>query len=194
MFWFVLVSLLALTAPTGPSEPAAQARLTTPPESFTANAQFSGASGAAATTLKIHVERYTPDAERQAVVEALKQGGYPAFVQALRKAPVVGTVTMAGEKFNIRWARAETIKNGRSIVLVTDAPMFFVGGGSAKAKPREGYEVGVVSFRIDDVGMGYDGKMAAAARVKLGAGGSGVEIDEYADKLIDLKTVTRDLK
>jgi hypothetical protein len=193
MLWFVLVTLLALGAPAGPSDSAEQARNTTPPESFTANAQFTGGSGAAATTLKIHVERYTPAAERDAVVAALKQGGYPAFVQALRKAPVVGTVTMAGEKFNIRWARAETIKNGRSIVLVTDSPMFFVGGGSAKAKPREGYEVGVVSFRIDDVGMGYDGKMAAAARVKQSPTG-GVEIDEYADKLIDLKTITRDLK
>ena len=142
---------------------------------------------------KIRVERYTPDAEREAVVQALKQGGYPAFVLALRKAPVVGTVTAGGQSFDIRWARAEAIKNGRSIVLVTDKPMFFVGGGAVDAKPRQGYEVAVVSFRIDNVGMGYDGKMAAAARVKQSATG-GVEIDEYADKLIDLKTITRDLK
>ena len=193
MLWFVLVTLLALAAPAGPSESAEQARLTTPPESFTANAQFTGPGGAAATTLKIRVERYTPDAERDAVIGALKQGGYPAFVLALRKAPVVGTITAGGQSFNIRWARAEAIKNGRSIVLVTEKPMFFVGGGAVDAKPREGYEVAVVSFRIDNVGMGYDGKMAAAARVKQSATG-GVEIDEYADKLIDLKTITRDLK
>jgi hypothetical protein len=193
MLWFVLVTLLALAAPAGPSESAEQARLTTPPESFTANAQFTGPSGAAATTLKIRVERYTPDAERDAVIGALKQGGYPAFVLALRKAPVVGTITAGGQSFNIRWARAEAIKNGRSIVLVTEKPMFFVGGGAVDAKPREGYEVAVVSFRIDNVGMGYDGKLAAAARVKQSATG-GVEIDEYADKLIDLKTITRDLK
>lgn len=193
MLWFVLVTLLALGAPAGSSESAEQARLTTPPESFTANAQFTGPGGAAATTLKIRVERYTPDAERDAVLQALKQGGYPGFVAALRKAPVVGTVTAGGQSFNIRWARAEAIKNGRSIVLVTDKPMFFVGGGAVDAKPREGYEVAVVSFRIDDVGMGYDGKMAAAARVKQSPTG-GVEIDEYADKLIDLKTITRDLK
>jgi hypothetical protein len=193
MLWFVLVTLLALGAPAGPSESAEQARLTTPPESFTANAQFTGPGGAAATTLKIRVERYTPDAERDAVIGALKQGGYPAFVLALRKAPVVGTITAGGQSFNIRWARAEAIKNGRSIVLVTEKPMFFVGGGAVDAKPRQGYEVAVVSFRIDDVGMGYDGKMAAAARVKQSATG-GVEIDEYADKLIDLKTITRDLK
>ena len=189
-----LVTVLALTALSVPSvHGAGQDRLTKPPESFTANAQFSGPGGAAATTLKIKIDRYTPDAEREAVVQALKQGGYNGFVNALRKASVVGTVTVGGQSFDIRWARAEAIKNGRSIVLVTDKPMFFVGGGKADAKPREGFDVGVISFRIDNVGMGYDGKMAAAAKVKPG-GPTGVEVSDYAEKMIDLKTITRDLK
>jgi hypothetical protein len=172
---------------------AGQARNTTPPESFTANATFQGAGGAAATTLKINVQRYTPDAERDAVLQALKQGGYGNFVNALKKAPVVGTVTIGGQSFDIRWARAEDIKNGRSIVLVTDKPMFFIGAGRPDAKPREGFDVGVISFRIDNVGMGYDGRMAAAAKVKPG-GPTGVEVSDYAEKLIDLKTITRDIK
>lgn len=187
---FSLVTALVLAAL---ALPTAQARNTTPPESFTANAQFTGAAGAAATTLKIKVDRYTPDAEREAVVQALKQGGYSNFVNALRKAPVVGTVTVGGESFDIRWARAETIKNGRNIVLVTDKPMFFLGAGRANAKPKEGFDVGVIQFRIDDVGMGYDGKMAAAAKIKPG-GPTGVEVSEYAEKMIDLKSITRDLK
>ena len=41
--------------------------------------------------------------------------------------------------------------------------------------------------------MGYGGKMAAAAKVKGGEGG-GVEISEYADKLLELRSVTRDIK
>jgi hypothetical protein len=40
--------------------------------------------------------------------------------------------------------------------------------------------------------MGYGGKMAAAARVKTGA--TGIEIDDYAEKLMELRTVTRDIK
>jgi len=194
MSWSSLVSLLALVTLAVPSPYAQSQRRKDPlPESFTANAQFTGPAGGAAATLKIRVERYTPDAEREAVLQALKQGGYPGFVEAVRKAPAVGSVAVGGHTFDIRWARESPIANGRSIVVVTDKPMFFVGAGSPSAKPREGYEVGVISFQIDDSGMGYGGKMAAAAKVKGGEGG-GVEISEYADKLLELRSVTRDLK
>lgn len=165
------------------------------PETFTANIEAKGATGgAAAATIEIDITRYTPDADRTAVETALKTGGYASFLTALRKAPEVGAVKFGEKKWPIRWARERSSgQYSRQIVVVTDQPIFFVGGGRVDAKPREGYEVAVVSFRIDDVGMGYDGKMAAAARVKQSPTG-GVEIDEYADKLIDLKTITRDLK
>ena len=191
MSWIPLVSLLALVALAVPSS-SAQKRRDPLPESFTATAEFIGSGGAAATTLKMRVERYTPDAEREAVVQALTQGGYPEFVLALRKAPVVGAVAIGGHTFDIRWARESPIKNGRSIVLVTDKPMFFIGAGSPTAKPREGFEVGVISFQLNESGMGYGGKMAAAARVKTGE--AGIEVADYAEKLIELRTIVRDIK
>jgi hypothetical protein len=190
MPWIPFVSLLALVALAVPS--AQEKRRDPLPESFTATAQFLGTGGAAATTLKMRVDRYTPDAEREAVVQALKQGGYPGFVEALRKAPVVGSVDIGGHQFDIRWARESPIKGGRSIVLVTDKPMFFVGAGSPTAKPKEGFDVGVLSFQVNDYGMGYGGKMAAAARVKTGE--AGIEVADYAEKMIELRSVTRDIK
>jgi len=186
-----LVSLLTLVTLSLPVS-AEQKRRDPLPESFTVTAQFLGAGGAAATTFTIRVERYTPDAEREAVVQALAQGGYPGFVTALRKAPVVGSVALGGHTFDIRWARESPITNGRSIVLVTDKPMFFIGAGSPSAKPREGFEVGVISFQIDDSGMGYGGRMAAAARVKSGDGG--IEVADYAEKLTELRSIRRDIK
>jgi hypothetical protein len=74
---------------------------------------------------------------------------------------------------------------------VTDKPMFFIGAGSPTAKPREGFHVGLISFDLDDSGMGSGGRMAAAARVKTG--GTGIEIADYADKPIELRTVKRDI-
>ena len=47
----------------------------------------------------------TAHADRTAVEGALKTGGYPAFLTALRQAPVVGAVTFADQKWPIRWAR-----------------------------------------------------------------------------------------
>ena len=70
--------------------------------------------------------------------------------------------------------------------------MFFVGGGAADAKPRAGYEVAVIEMTVDTVGLGK-GTMTAAARVKPG-GTSGVQIDDYAEKPIQLVTVSKKLK
>jgi hypothetical protein len=190
MPWTTVVSLLALVT-LGLSSSAEQKRRDPLPESFTATAQFVGTSGSAATTFKMRVERYTPDAEREAVLQALTQGGYLGFVTALRKAPVVGSVAIGGHTFDIRWARESPSENGRSIVLVTDKPMFFIGAGSPTAKPRKGYDVGLISFQLDDSGMGSGGSMAAAARVKTGA--TGIEIADYAEKPIELRTVKRDV-
>ena len=65
-------------------------------------------------------------------------------------------------KFAIRYAREEKTDKGRTITVVTDKPMFFVGGGKADAKPRAGYEVGAIRMTVDSVGLG-SGTMAAAA-------------------------------
>ena len=191
MSWLPIASMLAVAAWT--LSPAQGKDRYSPPESFTANAQFDGAAGAAATTFKIHVDRYTPDAERDAVVQALQQGGYQGFVTALRKAPVVGKVTIADQSFDIRWARAQPAKDGRSIVLVTDKPIHYIGGGKVDAKPRAGFDVAVVSFEINNVGMGQNGQIAFAAQVKRGDGG-GVEVADYAGKLTKITSITRDLK
>jgi hypothetical protein len=190
---FSLTLALAATLAPTVSEAGGQARKITAPETITANAHVAGSTGAAATRVTMQIDRYTPEADRNAVVEALKHGGYPGFLTALRKAPVVGTVTVAGQTFDIRWAREETVPTGRSIVLITDKPVYFVGGGSTTAKPREGYEVALLKFRLDDSGLGFEGTMAAAARVKPG-GPTGVQIDDYAEKPIELQTINRAIK
>src|SRR5215203_1947546 len=164
------------------------------PETFTANIEaLGGQGGAAAATIEVDIKRYTPEAERTAVEAALKSGGYPAFLTALRKASDVGAVTFADRKWTIRWARERPSgKYSRSIVVVTDEPIFFVGGGRVDAKPREGFEVAVLEFEVDNVGMGR-GTMTAAARVKPG-GETGVRVEDYAEKPIRLVTVVRKIK
>ena len=164
------------------------------PETFTANLQAAGErGGAAAATIEIDIRRYTPTADLSAVETALKTGGYPAFLAALRKAPEVGAVSFSDRKWAIRWARERPSgEYTRKIVLVTDQPMFYVGGGAVDAKPREGYQVAVIEMEVDNVGLGK-GAMTAAARVKPDGNG-GVVIDDYADKPIKLVTVTRKIR
>ena len=170
------------------------AQKVTVPETFTANLNVaSKTGGAAAGTVQIDIQRYTPDADRTRVEEALKTGGYPAFLDALRKAPQVGTVSVGEQKWAIRWARTRPSgEHTRTIVVVTDQPIFFVGGGKVDAKPREGYNVALLQMNVDSVGMG-NGSMAAAARVKPG-GETGVQIDDYAEAPIKLVTVVRKIQ
>ena len=185
----VLPALLLLAAPDSQARQSAGA-----PESFTANLQAQGAKGGAlAATIQIAIRRYTPDPDRVAVENALKTGGYPGFLTALRQAPHVGDVSFGETKWAIRWARERpTGTASRQIVVVTDQPIFFVGGGGADAKPRAGYEVAVIEMVVDNVGLGK-GTMTAAARVKPG-GETGVLIEDYAEKPIQLTTVSRNLK
>ncbi len=162
----------------------------TTPEVFSATAQAKTASSAVSGTLVMRVSRYTPDFDRKTVEEALRLGGYPRFLTALRNAPEVGQLTLAdGPPYVIRYAREKAAGAGREIVLVTDRPVFFVGSARTDAKPRAGYEVAVIQIQVDGAGRGK-GTMAAAARVRPDGSG-GVLLDDYADALIEVTNVTR---
>ena len=162
------------------------------PESFSANFNVATGVGAAAGTAEIRIDKYTPDDDREAVAAALKNGGHEAFMTALRKAPAVGSLTVAGKAATIRWARQQrTGATKRTITVVTDEPVLFVGGGLADAKPRDGYEVAAVKFEIDDGGYTLNpGTMAAAARMKVDSSGN-VEVADYSTAPIKLISITK---
>jgi hypothetical protein len=124
------------------------------PETFSAYAQVKAAPGAAAAMIQVVIQRYTPAAERTALENALETGGYPAFVSALRQASEVGYVEHGTSKFTIRYARETHTATGRRIEVVTDKPVFFLGGGAPEPKPRVGFEVAVLRMDVDGIGLG----------------------------------------
>jgi hypothetical protein len=169
----------------------AQAPRPNTPEIFSATAEAKNAKGAVSGTLEVRLNRYTPEFDRKTVETALKEGGYPRFLLALRNSPEVGQLVLGGgEPFAIRYAREKVEAGGRTIVLVTDKPVFFIGGGrSGGTKPRAGYEVAVLQIQLDGKGQG-SGTMAAAARVRPDGDG-GVLLDDYAEEPIALTKLTR---
>ena len=160
------------------------------PEVFTGTASAKNANASASGTLVVRLRRVTPEFDRKAVETALKEGGYPRFLTAIRNAPEVGQVTLAGGKpYAIRYARERAANGGRVLILVTDRPMYFIGGGRADAQKPAGFEVAVIELRLDAKGAG-SGSMAAAARVRPDGDG-GVLLDDFADELISVTGVTR---
>ena len=181
----VAVLVAALSAAPGAAQTAGT---TGAPETFSASVQIQTASGPISATVQIRINRYTPEFDRTALENALEHGGYASFVTALRRVPDVGTVLAGDGLFTIRLARERKTDKGRTIVVVTDKPVFFVGGARKDAKPRAGYETALIQLEVDDSGNGT-GVMAPAARVKPG-GEAGVRIDNYAEEPLALK-VTR---
>jgi len=161
------------------------------PEIFSATAQAKNATGAMSGQLEIRLKRYTPDFDRKTVEAALREGGYPKFLTTLRNAPEVGQLVLGGgQPFAIRYAREKVDGGGRTILVVTDRPVFFISGGQpGGTKSRAGYEIGVVEIQLDATGQGH-GTMAAAARVRPDGDG-GVLLYDYADDLITLTNLTR---
>ena len=186
----ILMTVLFLGAPVWIAAQAARPT-TGAPEIFSATAQAKNATGAVSGTLDVRVNRYTPDFDRKTVEEALRLGGYPRFVTTLRNAPEVGQLVLGGgQPYAIRYARERVEGGGRTIVVVTDRPVFFIGGGRGEGgKPRAGYEVAVVQIQLDEKGQGK-GTIATAARVRPDGDG-GVLLDDYNEQLITLTNITR---
>jgi hypothetical protein len=145
--------------------------------------------GTLSVPMVIQVDKYTEAANRKLITDALTYNGYPGFLQALLDAPPAGSLSVGPEKFVIRWARQQPGPSGRAISIVTDRPVFFVGGGNPNAKPKAGYDVAVVQLTVDSRGHG-SGTMAAAARVKPG-GPAGFQIDDYAETPMKITATVR---
>lgn len=162
------------------------------PETFTGTAQAKNAKGAVSGTIEVRLRRVTPQFDKTAVETALKEGGYPRFLTAIRNAPEVGQLVLGGgAPFSIRYARERVDATGRRLILVTDKAVYFVGGGRADENlaARKGFEVAVIEIRIDGKGVGA-GSMAAAARVRPDGDG-GVLLDDFAEQLITLTNIAR---
>src|SRR5687768_9510466 len=99
------MTVLLLGAPTWVGAQAAPPK-TGAPEVLSATASAKNATGAVSGTLEVRVSRYTPDFDRTTVETALRLGGYPGFLKALRNAPEVGQLVLAGgQPYAIRYAR-----------------------------------------------------------------------------------------
>jgi len=184
---FLTVAAAQPQAPPAPPAP--------PPEAFDLTATAAAGPnqvGTVTVPMVAQIDRYTPEYARTKMTDALKYNGYPGFLNALREAPIAGSLSIGNEKWTIRWARKLPNGAGSVISIVTDKPVAFVGGQAQNAKPKAGYELGVAQFTVDASGKGT-GTMAAAAGVKPG-GETGVRIDDYAEKPVTLTVTARPQK
>jgi hypothetical protein len=144
------------------------------PLTLAASAQVAKGATTVTTTFTIHVDRVMNETFRTRVTDALKFGGYPKFLPALRALPAIGTIAFDERTVELRYVREEPHEKGIRLVLVADRPLFYLGDAT---KARAGYELTMVDLTLDAKGAGT-GTMTGAARVKPTPDG-GIVVDEF---------------
>jgi len=176
----IAAAVLAISAATG----AAQKR----GETFTADASVARPNGTVASAkLTAVVDSFASDAERDALITAVKHGGTAARdLLASRKS--AGSIQVGSTQTPIRYAYARSAGSGRLITLITAEPIHFVGGDLPDAKPKDGYDLGLVLLDLSS--SKGSGEVAPAAKVKVDAQNA-VVTDDYGAEVVRLTNVVR---
>ena len=160
-------------------------------EEFTAIALSGGGprASAVATMLEIVIERWSTDAERRRLLEAL-QRGQDAALETLKDLPRAGYIrNPPALAWDLHYAHAVPGENGgQRIFLATDRP---IGIWEAIARPRTiEYPFTFIELHVDERGNG-EGKLSRATRLIASNDGRFVELEHYAAQPVDLTEVHR---
>jgi hypothetical protein len=135
------------------------------PEEFSAFAVSMGAfAGSGTAQLILTVNRWSTDAERDALFAILKQKGQQGFLDAIRDAKRVGNLrTPSSIGYELRLALVEPGKDGgRRVLLFTDRPVGFLE--ASYRPPWNDYPFTVIDMQMPAEGPGK-GTMSIAAKI-----------------------------
>jgi len=159
-------------------------------ESFTAVAMAKGAKiGAGVANMTVTVERFATDAERDALLAAVKQGGTAAARTLLQGKADAGTLQLGSRPATIKYAYARDTGGGRLLTLITADPIVLLGSGLPDAKPTAGYDLGLVLLEVAASGPGT-GELVPAAKVKVDAQGA-IVTEDYSGETVRLTEILK---
>jgi hypothetical protein len=159
-------------------------------ESFTAVAMAKGEKiGAGVANMTLTVNRFATDAERDALLAAVKQGGTAAARTLLRGKPDAGTLQLGSRPAKIKYAYARNSGGGRILTIVTADPIVLLGRGLPDAKPTAGFDLGLVLLDMSASGPGK-GEVVPAAKVKVDAQGA-IVTEDYSGETVQLTQVVK---
>ena len=159
-------------------------------EVFTATAAIKTAGGASATApVTIEVTRKMSQPEAEAMTNAFVNGGAAGLRKALETIATTGSIQIgSGKPTPTRLTLERQTDRGRMLTIVTDRPLLFLGAGLPDAKPKAGYDFGIIDVIVDPTGSGT-GTMSTAAKVTVRQGV--FVVDDYSGELVRLDRVTK---
>jgi len=158
-------------------------------ETFTADATVVRPNGTVASAkLTAVIESFATEEDRDTVIAALKKGGTAAR-DLLASSKNVGSIQVGATPTAVKYAYARPVGSGRLITLVTAEPIHFVGGDLPDAKPKAGYDFGLVLLDVSGPQPGH-GEVAPAARVRVDAQNA-IVTEDYGAEVVRLSNVVR---
>jgi len=151
------------------------------PETFSATATVKRAGVSASAPFSVTITRYGTDAERDAVVAAVRAGGSAAVHRALVATKDAGFIQLGERRTAIKFAGQRPMPSGRLLTIVTAEPILFIGAGLPESAPRAGYEVAVAMLEID--GVKVSGELVPAAKIGVDPNGAFL-IDDYGATVV----------
>lgn len=154
-------------------------------ETFRGTASVKPASGAPASApITIEVTRTMTQAEADKFTAAFTKGGVAALRKALTGVAPTGSIQIGtGAPTPTRLTLERASDRGRLLTIVTDRALMFLPVKGTEAKPKEGFDFGIVDLVIDAKGGGT-GTMSPAAKVTVKQGVFVVE--EFSGELVQL--------
>ena len=159
-------------------------------ETFSATAAVNAAGGASATApVTIEITRKMSQQEADTMTGAFTKGGVAGLRKALTGVAPTGSIQIGtGKPTPTRLTLERQTDKGRLLTIVTDRPLIFLGGGLPEAKPKEGYDFGIIDVVVDAAGGGT-GTMSTAAKVTVRQGV--FVVDDYSGELVRLANVKK---
>jgi hypothetical protein len=156
-----------------------------------ANASKAGPS--AEGRLQIVINQWSPDAERDRLFSAWKEGGSDKLAESFRSGPVAGYMYWPGNlEYTIRFAsRMTRADGGEDIILATDYPVDVWWDTSLGAPPTSFAGGTLIQVQLNKDGRG-EGKVSVGAKVSATKDGKVFVLEDYAKQPVVLTDIQRD--
>ncbi|MCU1385108.1 MAG: hypothetical protein JWL71_3805 [Acidobacteria bacterium] len=168
---------------------AASAQTMGTPERFTATAM--NINNGQAGTIDITVNRWSTDAQRDALMSTVASKGPEKLLDAMQDMPVVGHFGAPGNlSWDLHFARRMPLPDGgERVVLVTDRR---IGFWEAANQPRSyDYPFTVIELRLNRDGEG-EGKMSVATKVIYDKKENMITLENFETSPVQLTNVRRE--
>ena len=137
------------------------------------------------TTIKVTLDRTTPEEERVAIAEQVKSNPDSAK-SVLAGKPQLGVIEAEDRRVPIRFATVSPLDDGENLLVVSDEPLGFIGGSG---KSKKGFDLTYAMISINAAGVGK-GEIGPAAKIKWMESGAPAPV-RYDNQIVWIEDITK---